>query len=185
MRPMPPQRPFSRPPPPCIPHWPGRKAPANSSPARWALLAQNEAAGITLEMQQQLRATVHYQNGLLVIRERGGVTVEAGETIQWTIDCGDGGVGVTFSAPVYRRNRNGTAIQLSTGDAVADDQCQRVAPAVGETLLAISRESYQGPRVAPIAATPTIRAIQRPSHHQLEVVARFSHGSSSVNSVIA
>lgn len=98
-----------------------------------AVLAQSDAG----DLQRRLRDQVRYQNGLLIIRERagGGITV-APATIGWTVDCGDGGLSVTFGSGTGD-TENGVALQLGNA-ALSDDQCQNLAPAIGATVLAIS-----------------------------------------------
>jgi hypothetical protein len=104
-----------------------------------ATLLQNESGAIA-EFQRRLRDEVRYQNGLLVIQDRAiaqsGVTV-APATIMWSLECGESGVSVTFGAGTGD-TENGIALQLS-GTPVPDEQCQRIAPSLGETLLAITK----------------------------------------------
>lgn len=94
-------------------------------------LAQGEA-----DLQRQLRDQVHYQNGLLVFHDKAGVTV-APATIPWTLDCGEGGVGITIGSGTGE-TENGLAISLSTAP-MTDAQCQPLAVSLGATMLAITR----------------------------------------------
>ena len=104
-----------------------------------ATLLQNESGAIA-EFQRRLRDEVRYQNGLLIIQDRAiaqsGVTVVPA-TIMWSLECGDSGVSVTFGAGTGE-TENGIAVQLSATPVPAE-QCQRIAPSLGETLLAIAR----------------------------------------------
>jgi hypothetical protein len=93
--------------------------------------AQSEA-----DMQRVLREQIRYQNGLLVFRDKGGVTV-APATIPWTLDCGEGGVGVTLGSGTGD-TENGLAISLATGP-MTEEQCQTLAPSLGAAMLAITR----------------------------------------------
>ncbi|HEX3882733.1 MAG TPA: hypothetical protein VHW66_08750 [Stellaceae bacterium] len=96
-----------------------------------ATFAQSEA-----DMQRVLREQVRYQNGLLVFRDKAGVTV-APATIAWTLDCGEGGVGVTLGSGTGD-TENGLAISLGTGPQT-EEQCQTLAPSLGAAMLAITR----------------------------------------------
>ena len=102
-------------------------------------LLQDEAKAIA-EFQRRLKGQVTYRNGLLVIQDRSGASpgvVVMPVTALWGVDCSDGGVAVTFGAGSGDTD-NGIVLQL-TSAAVSDDKCTRIAPAVGETLLAITK----------------------------------------------
>lgn len=92
------------------------------------------------ELQRRLRDQVTNRNGILVIVDRsgasGGVTVMPA-TVMWGLDCGDGGIGVTFGTGSGDTD-NGIVLQL-TSAALSDDKCTRLAPAIGETVLAITK----------------------------------------------
>lgn len=94
----------------------------------------------TAELQRRLRNQVTYRNGLLVIIDRSGtnpgVTVMPA-TVVWGIDCSDSGLAVTFGTGSGDTD-NGVALQL-TSVAISDDQCLRIAPAIGDALLAITK----------------------------------------------
>jgi hypothetical protein len=94
----------------------------------------------TAELQRRLRSQVTYRNGLLVIVDRSGtspgVTIMPA-TVMWGIDCSDNGLAVTFGAGSGDTD-NGLALQL-TGAAISDEKCARIAPAVGDAMLAIAK----------------------------------------------
>ena len=92
----------------------------------------------TAELQRRLRDQVRYRNGLLIITDRGstGVTVMPA-TIIWGVDCGDTGLSVTFGSGGGDTD-NGLVLQL-TSVAISDDKCMRIALAIGETVLAITK----------------------------------------------
>ena len=124
----------------------GAGAPAGAQPKLTAdpdqaksdtALLQDEAKAIA-ELQRRVRGEVRYRNGLLVIQDHsgGGVSV-APATIFWMVDCGDGGLAVTFGTGSGDTD-NGIALQL-TSAAISGDTCQRLAPAVAETVLAITK----------------------------------------------
>jgi len=94
-------------------------------------LAQSEA-----DMQRLLRDQIRYQNGLLVFHDKAGVTVTPA-TIPWTLDCGEGGVGVTLGSGTGD-TENGFAIPLGN-TPMSEDQCQPLAVSLGTTMLAITR----------------------------------------------
>jgi hypothetical protein len=102
-------------------------------------LLQDEDKAIA-ELQRRLRDQVSYRNGLLVIIDRSGlssgVTVMPA-TAMWGIDCSETGLAVTFGAGSGDTD-NGLVLQL-TGAAISDAKCTRIAPAVGDTLLAITK----------------------------------------------
>jgi len=104
-----------------------------------AALLQDEAKA-TAELQRRLRGQVTYRNGLLVIIDRsgttGGVTVMP-VTVMWGVDCGDSGLAVTFGAGSGDTD-NGVVLQLTSAN-VGDDKCTRIAPAIGESMLAITK----------------------------------------------
>lgn len=102
-----------------------------------ATLLQDEAKA-TAELQRRVRDQVRYRNGLLIIRDRAnsGVTVMPA-TALWGIDCSDSGLAVTFGAGSGDTD-NGLVLQL-TSVAISDDECTRIAPAVGDTVLAITK----------------------------------------------
>lgn len=56
-------------------------------------------------------------------------------TVLWGIDCSDSGLAVTFGSGNADTD-NGLSLQLTTA-AISDDACTRIAPALGETVLAI------------------------------------------------
>jgi hypothetical protein len=102
-------------------------------------LLQDEAKAVA-EFQRRLRGEVSYRNGVLVIVDRSmanaGVTVMPA-TVMWGVDCGQDGVAVTFGAGSGDTD-NGAVLQLTSAD-VTDDKCTRIAPAIGETVLAITK----------------------------------------------
>jgi hypothetical protein len=104
-----------------------------------AALLQDEGKA-TAEFQRRLRSQVSYRGGLIVIIDKSGtnsgVTVMPA-TVVWGVDCSDGGVTVTFGTGGGDTD-NGIALQL-TSAAISDDKCTRIAPAVGETLLALTQ----------------------------------------------
>jgi len=104
-----------------------------------AALLQDEAKAIA-ELQRRLRSEVSFRGGLLVIVDRSvansGVTVMPA-TVMWGIDCGDGGIAVTFGTGSNDTD-NGAVLQL-TSAGVSDDKCMRIAPALGETVLALTK----------------------------------------------
>lgn len=102
-------------------------------------LLQDEGKA-TAEFQRRLRDQVSYRNGLLVIVDRSGTTpgvTVMPATAMWGIDCGDSGIAVTFGSGSGDTD-NGIVLQL-TGASVGDDKCTRIAPAIGETVLAIAK----------------------------------------------
>ena len=100
-------------------------------------LLQDEAKA-TAELQRRLRDQVSSRDGMLVVIDRSGaspgVTVVPA-TIMWGVDCSDSGVAVTFGSGSADTD-NGIVLQL-TSASVSDDKCTRIAPAIGETLLAL------------------------------------------------
>jgi hypothetical protein len=102
-------------------------------------LLQDEAKA-TAELQHRLRDQVTNRDGLLVIIDRSGtssgVTVMPA-TVMWGLDCSDGGLAITFGSGSGDTD-NGVVLQLTTS-AISDDKCKQIAPAVGETALAITK----------------------------------------------
>ena len=116
------------------------KAPADPSlVASDTTLLQDEAKAVA-ELQRRLRSEVSFRGGTLVIVDRSvadaGVTVMPA-TVMWGVDCGQDGLAVTFGAGSGDTD-NGTVLQLTSAD-VTDDKCTRIAPAIGETVLAITK----------------------------------------------
>jgi hypothetical protein len=104
-----------------------------------ATLLQDEGKAIA-ELQRRLRRQVAYRNGLLVIVDRSGTTpgvTVMPATVMWGIDCSDGGLAVTFGTGSGDTD-NGVSLQLTTA-AISDDKCNRIAPAIGETVLALTK----------------------------------------------
>jgi len=102
-------------------------------------LLQDESKA-TAELQRRLRDQVNYHNGVLVIIDKSGGTpglTVMPASVMWGLDCGDSGIGLTFGTGTGDTD-NGIVIQL-TGAAVSDDKCKRMAPTIGETLLAITK----------------------------------------------
>jgi hypothetical protein len=104
-----------------------------------AALVQDEAKA-TAELQRRLHAQVSYRDGVLVIIDRSGtnsgVTVMPA-TIMWGVDCSDSGVAVTFGAGSGETD-NGIVLQL-TSAALSDEKCLKIAPAIGDAVLAITK----------------------------------------------
>jgi hypothetical protein len=116
------------------------KAPADPSLiASDTTLLQDEAKAVA-EFQRRLRSEVSYRGGVLVIVDRSvanaGVTVMPA-TVMWGVDCSQDGLAVTFGTGSGDTD-NGTVLQLTSAD-VTDEKCTRIAPAVGETVLAITK----------------------------------------------
>jgi hypothetical protein len=104
-----------------------------------AALLQDDAKA-TAEFQRRLRAQVAYHNGLLVIQDRSGVApgvTVMPATILWGVECSDGGVAVIFGSGSGETD-NGVVLQL-TSAGISDDKCTRIAPAIGEALLALTK----------------------------------------------
>ena len=102
-------------------------------------LLKDDAKAIA-EFQRRLRDQVHFQNGLLVIVDRSGAATGVAvmpATVIWGIDCSDSGLAVTFGAGSGDTD-NGIVLQL-TGASITDDKCTRIAPAIGEAVLALTR----------------------------------------------
>ena len=104
-----------------------------------AVLLKDEAKAIA-ELQRRLHRQVTYRDGLLVIVDssgtNAGVTVMPA-TVMWGVDCSDSGLAATFGAGSGDTD-NGIVLQL-TSAAISDDECSRLAPAIGEALLAIAK----------------------------------------------
>ena len=104
-----------------------------------AALLQDETKAAS-ELQRRLHDQVSYRNGLLIIVDRSGgtsgVTVMPA-TAMWGLDCGDNGIAVTFGTGSGDTD-NGIVLQL-TSAAISDDKCSHLAPALGDTLLAITK----------------------------------------------
>ena len=104
-----------------------------------AALLQDDTKATT-EFQRRLRDQVKFRNGLLLIRDRSGgasgLTVMPA-TIVWGLDCGDSGIAVTFGTGTGDTD-NGIALTV-TSAAISDAKCQTIAPALGETVLAIAK----------------------------------------------
>ena len=103
-----------------------------------ALLQDEDKA--TAELQRRLRAQATLRGELLVIIDRSGassgVTVVPA-TIMWGVDCGESGLAVTFGTGSGDSD-NGVVLQL-TNATIADDKCLRIAPALGDTVLALTK----------------------------------------------
>jgi hypothetical protein len=103
------------------------------------VLLKDEAKAIA-EFQRRLRGQVTYRDGMLVIIDRSGTTsgvTVMPATVMWGVDCSDSGLAATFGAGSGDTD-NGIVLQL-TGAAIGDDECTRLAPAIGEALLAIAK----------------------------------------------
>jgi len=104
-----------------------------------AALVQDDAKA-TAELERRLHAQVSYHNGVLVIIDRSGtnsgVTVVPA-TIMWGVDCSDSGVAVTFGSGSGDTD-NGIVLQL-TSTALSDEKCLKIAPAIGEAVLSITK----------------------------------------------
>jgi hypothetical protein len=102
-------------------------------------LLQDEAKAIA-EFQNRVRGQVSSRGGLLIIVDRTGATsglTVVPATIMWGVDCGDSGLAVTFGAGSGDTD-NGIVLQL-TSATISDDKCTRIAPAIGETVLALTK----------------------------------------------
>jgi hypothetical protein len=104
-----------------------------------AALVQDDAKA-TAELERRLHAQVSYHNGVLVIVDRSGtnsgVTVVPA-AIMWGVDCSDSGVAVTFGSGSGDTD-NGIVLQL-TSTALSDEKCLKIAPAIGEAVLSITK----------------------------------------------
>jgi hypothetical protein len=118
----------------------GPKAPIDPDQARSdAALLQDEGAAAKA-FQQRLRDLVAMRNGLFVIAESSAGTASVTvfpATVPWSVVCDDSGLSVTFGAGTGDTD-NGIAVTLSSVPIPAD-KCLKLAPAVGETVLALSR----------------------------------------------
>jgi hypothetical protein len=100
-------------------------------------LLRDESKAIA-ELQRRARSYIKFQNGLLVIQDRNsdGISVTPA-TIFWMVDCGESGLSVTFGTGTGDTD-NGIAVQLTAAE-ISTEICQRIAPAIGETVLAITK----------------------------------------------
>jgi hypothetical protein len=102
-------------------------------------LVQDEAKAVA-EFERRLRGQVTARDGILVIIDRSGtssgVTVVPA-TIMWGVDCSDSGLAVTFGTGSGDSD-NGIVLQLTTA-GISDDACTRIAPAIGQAVLAITK----------------------------------------------
>jgi hypothetical protein len=102
-------------------------------------LLQDETKA-TAEFQRRLHDQVTYRNGILIIVDRSGtnsgVTVVPA-TIIWGVDCGDGGLAVTFGTGGGDTD-NGIVLQL-TSASIGDQKCLKIAPPIGDAVLAITK----------------------------------------------
>lgn len=116
------------------------KAPVDPSLVASDTTLMQDEAKATDELKRRLHAQVSYRDGILVIIDRSGtssgVTVMPA-SVMWGIDCGDSGVAVTFGAGSADTD-NGIVLQL-TSASVSDDKCTRIAPPLGEAVLAITK----------------------------------------------
>jgi hypothetical protein len=116
------------------------KPPADPELTRSDTTLLQDPAKAAAEFQHRLRDQVSYRNGILIIVDRtgasSGVTVVPA-TIMWGIDCSDSGLGVTFGTGSGDTD-NGIVLQL-TSASISDAACATIAPAVGETALAITK----------------------------------------------
>jgi len=91
------------------------------------------------ELERRLRNQATYRDGVLVVIDRsgdGGVTVMPA-TMIWSVECGDGGLFVTFGSGSGDTD-NGVMLTL-TGAKISDDKCARIAPAIGLAVLAVTK----------------------------------------------
>lgn len=102
-------------------------------------LLQDEAKAVGV-FQQRLRDQVGVSGGLFVIEDRSGgstsVTVMP-TTILWSVDCSDSGLNVTFGSGSAETDI-GVTVQL-TAAPISGDKCRKIAPAIGATVLALSK----------------------------------------------
>lgn len=104
-------------------------------------LLQDEAKAIA-ELRRRLRAQASFRNGLLIIIDRSGTNtgvVVMPATATWAIDCSDSGLFIDFGSGSGDTD-DGNELQL-TAASISDDKCSRIAPAIGETMLAIANGS--------------------------------------------
>ena len=116
------------------------KAPIDPSLAASDVALLQDEAKATAELQHRLRGQVTYRNGTLVIVDRSGATpgvTVVPATVMWGVDCGDSGIAVTFGAGSADTD-NGVVLQL-TSVSVDDDKCLRIAPALGDAVLALTK----------------------------------------------
>jgi hypothetical protein len=116
------------------------KPPSDPELVRSDAALLQDPAKAAAEFQHRLRDQVSYRNGILIIVDRtgasSGVTVVPA-TIMWGVDCSDSGLGVTFGTGSGDTD-NGIVLQL-TSAAISDTACLSIAPAIGETALAITK----------------------------------------------
>jgi hypothetical protein len=99
-----------------------------------------DPAKAAAEFQRRLRDQATYKDGLLVIIDKTGTTTGVTvmpATVMWGVDCSDAGLAITFGAGSGDTD-NGVVLQLTTA-AISDEKCKQIAPAVGETALAITK----------------------------------------------
>jgi hypothetical protein len=116
------------------------KPPADPDLAKSDAKLLEDEGKATGEFQRRLRAQVAYRNGLLVIQDHSGGSsgvVVMPATVMWSVDCSDSGLIVTFGSGSGDTD-NGVDVQL-TSAAVPVDKCQRIAPAIGDAVLAITK----------------------------------------------
>jgi hypothetical protein len=102
-------------------------------------LLQDEGKAIA-ELQRRLRGQVSFRNGLLIIIDRSGTNTGVAvmpATVMWGIDCSDDGLSIDFGSGSGDTD-NGLELQLTTA-SISDDKCTRIAPAIGELMLAIAK----------------------------------------------
>src|ERR1700730_1727076 len=113
------------------------KPPADPDLAKSDAKLLDDEGKATAEFQRRLHAQVAYRNGLLVIQDHSGGSsgvVVMPATMMWSVDCSDSGLDVMFGSGTGD-TENGVDVQL-TSAAVSADKCQRIAPAIGEAVLA-------------------------------------------------
>jgi hypothetical protein len=116
------------------------KPPADPDLTKSDAALLQDPAKASAEFQRRLRSQVTNSGGLLIIVDRSGTTsgvTVMPATVLWGLDCSDSGLMVTFGAGSGDTD-NGIVLTL-TSAAIPDDACMKIAPAVGETLLAITR----------------------------------------------
>lgn len=94
-------------------------------------------AKATSEFQRRLRDQVSSRNGMVIVEDHSAewsVTVLPA-TALWGVDCSETGLAVTFGSGSGETD-NGIAVQL-TAVAITPEKCRTLAPAIGETVLAI------------------------------------------------
>jgi len=101
-----------------------------------ALLRDEAKAGP--ELQRRLRDQVALKDGLLVIQDRSATTPSVTvmpQSVMWSVDCSESGLAVTFGSGSGETD-NGVSLQL-TAAAPNQEQCLALAPALGQTVVAI------------------------------------------------